>query len=72
MKINVFGTMYDLMQEKLANNIRPPFIPAIEIYKKLCPKGYTIEAINRELDQEIKDGRIGKSRGINDDLYYIE
>lgn len=72
MKIDVFGVIYDLMQEKLANNIRPPMIPIVEIYKKLCPKGFTLEHIQREINKEMEAGRIGRSRGINGDLYYIE
>mgnify|MGYP006969262939 CR=1 FL=1 len=72
MKVNVFAAVYELMQEKLAHNIRPPMVPVLEIYEKLCPKGYNLEMINRELNAEITNGRIGKSRGINGDLYYLE
>lgn len=72
MKIDVFGVIYELTLEKTAHNIQPPMIPVIEIYKKLYPKGFTLEHIQRELNREIEAGRISRHRGINGDMYLME
>lgn len=72
MKANVFATIYELTHDKIAKNIHPPHVPWIEIYQKLCPLGYSAELIQRELNSELKAGRIGKHRGINGDIYFIE